>query len=292
MDISQSEYDAEPDYEFVNSIAGQYSKAFNVPIPRAWLECKDNDILVKHQGVNLFKKTFLFNVKLQKPDNPNNLSCEYKITLHENRKVAIAGITVRKYIAHGKEPIRLNIYPNRSIQKDYTIPGNVFVKGIAPTYTMLADGFQFEGNDVIFKVSTNSSLLLDFPDLSVDTYKKGCDRLDTSEGVYYYLSTELRPEDGIFKHPIPFVYDQIAKKKNVKMTENDGKKVYRITENEYNQILNGVAAIVNDARMDVDDIVVKFDIDEHTPNAGGMVQLDIYYSWVFDTPKPAHGVRS
>lgn len=44
--------------------------------------------------------------------------------------------------------------------------------------------------------------------------------------------------------------------------------------------------------MDVDDIVVKFDIEAHAQDAGGMIQLDIYYSWKFDTPKPAHGVRS
>jgi len=292
MDISQSEYDGEPDYEFVNSIEGQYSKTFNVSIPKEWLVSENNEIIEKHRGVNLFKKTFLFNFKFQTPDNPGKLSSEHKITLHETKKVSITGITVRKYIAHGKEPIHVKIYPNHSNNKEYILPGNVEVNGETPTYVMLADGFQFEGNDVIFKVAKNNTLLMDFPDLSAENYLKGCERYDAEAGVNYFLSTETR-SDGTLKHAIPFVYDQIAKKKNIKMREVlNGRLVYIITENVYNQIKTQVFNIVNDARMDANDIAVQFNINANTPDAGGMMQLEIYYSWMFDTPKPKQNVRT
>jgi hypothetical protein len=292
MDISQSEYDVEPDYEFVNSIEGQYSKTFNVSIPKEWLACENNEIMSKHRGVNLFKKTFLFNLKFQNPDSTVKLTSEHKITLNETRKVAITGITVRKYIAHGKEPIHVNIYPDHSNKKEHIFPGNVDVNGKTPSYVMLADGFQFEGNDVIFKVAKNNALLMDFPDLSTDTYLKGCERFDSEAGVTWCLSTETR-SDGAFKHVIPFVYNQIAKKKDVKMKPGlNDRLVYIITDNEYNQLKNQVYNIVNDARMDANDIVVQFNINANTPDAGGMMQLEIYYSWMFDTPKPKQNVRT
>lgn len=275
----------------MNSIVGQYTRTFCVSVPREWINCEEEFIVTNHGGVNLFKQSFLINFKFEKTEKSTLLSVEHRIELLKEKKVSIAGIVVKRYIAHGKDPICLSIYPNRCTDKDHIIPGSVKVKEEAPSYVMMSNGYQFNGNDVIFRIAKNNGLLVDFPDLTLSTCCNGCVRYEESnKAVYYFLSMEANAE-GILINPIPSVYKQLAKNAASKTTGVEGKQVYKVTEREFLQIKNQVENIIRDARMEANDIVFEFNIPSYSENAGGMIQFDVYFSMVFDQAKTKQILR-
>jgi hypothetical protein len=291
MDISQSEYDAEPDYEFVNSIVGQYTKTFCVSVPREWVNCNEEVIVTNHNGVNLFKQSFLIDFKFEKTEKTTLLSVDRKIDLMGGKKASIAGIAVKRYIAHGKDPICLTIYPNRSSDKHHTIPGSVKINDKTPSYVMLANGYQFTGNDIIFRIAKNNGLLADFPDLTIEACCNGCVRYEeNNKAVFYYLSMEAGT-GGNLVNPIPYVYKELAKNATSKIVPVEGKQVYKVTEREFQQIKNQVENIIRDARMEANDVVLEFNIQSFSENAGGMIQFDVFFSMAFDTPKSKQNLR-
>lgn len=276
--MSETEYESNGDDEFVNNITEEYFRVFNAHVPKEWTNCKEKEIQQKNQGVNLFKKSFLFDVNFE----DNKPTTEQSILLEE-RKVSITGIAVKRYIATGSRSISMTVIPNATKPEEGMNGAVVVNNAKTPSFVMLGRGAHFEGNHVVFRVPPNSGLLLKFPQISRENFRNGCIKYEEDREITHLLSME-KDKDGELKYPIPHVFSKIYPTyapECIKPTDRGQK--YQVTSAIFDNISKQVLDRLDDSRVNVDNMKIRFDVPVWTPNCGASICIDIFYSFVFDS---------
>jgi hypothetical protein len=276
--MSETEYESNGDYEFVNSTTEEYYRVFNSHVPKEWTNCKEKEIQEGNQGVNLFKKSFLFDVNFE----DKKQMAEHSVSLVENRKVAITGIVVKRYIATGGSSISMTVIPDIKTPEK-ALNGSVVVNNSStPSFVMLGRGAHFEGNHVLFRVPPNSNLSLKFPKLTVENHRVGCIKYEEDRVVTHLLPTE-KDTEGELKYPMSYLFNKIYPTyapECIKTTHAGDK--YQVSSVIFDSISRQIVDRLKDSRVSVDSMKLRFDVASVTPNLGASICIDVFYSLDFD----------